>query len=365
MDAMFPLGLPLPTAFYLSVYLVTLAIHVVFMNYVLAGTASLAIAYLRPGNRGTGSSATILREWMPFMLSGAITAGVAPLLFLQILYKREYYTANLLLFNRWMAILPVLMIGFYTLYLLKSRWLARRAGWIAALVAIVPILCVAFTGYSWTENHLLSVRSPAFWGEFYATRAQVYLDPQMFPRLLVWAIGSVPTLVLILAWQHWYLGNGQPGSLARAAGLALGLVSGATAWYYLATDETTRMAFVSPFAAPYFLAASLGLLIQSIGWGWIGLTRSLDWRKLLVPTVGLTMTIGGMTVCREAVRIATLGSERFEALLPGHAEAFGKSGFVIFLGFFAVNAGLILLVFWIVKRNPLPYTKPKDNLHNH
>lgn len=363
MDAPFPFGLPLPTAFYLVVYVVTLVLHVVFMNYVLAGTAALAAAYFRPGIRGTGESTAILKEWMPFMLSGAITAGVAPLLFLQILYKREYYTANLLLFNRWMAILPVLIVGFYSLYLLKSRWLTRRAGWVAAAVAVVPILCVAFTGYSWTENHLLSVRSPAFWGEFYATRAQIYHDPQLLPRLLVWAVGSVPTLVLVLAWQHWYRGTGRPGALARAAGIGLFLTGGPAAWYYLAIDDATRGVFVSPLAAPYYAAASLGLLVQAIGWAWIGLSHSLDGRKLLVPSLGLVLTVGGMTVCREAVRIAALGPERFEALFPGHAEAFGKGGLFVFLGFFAVNAALIGVVFWLVRHHSVTRTVPSHRTH--
>jgi len=363
MDAPFPFGLPLPTGFYLTMYLVTLVIHVVFMNYVLAGTAALAAAYLRRGNRGAGESTFILKEWMPFMLSGAITAGVAPLLFLQILYKREYYTANLLLFNRWMAILPVLIVGFYALYLLKSRWLTRRAGWLAAALAVVPILCVAFTGYSWTENHLLSVRSPAFWGEFYATRAQVYYDPQLLPRLLVWAVGSVPSLVLVLAWQHWYRGTGHPGSLARAAGIGLALTCGAAAWYYVATDDATRGAFVSPLAAPYFASACLGLLLQAVGWGWVARSQSLDGRKLLVPSVGLALTVGGMTVCREAVRIAALGPERFEALFPGHAEAFGKGGLFVFLSFFAVNAALIVLVFWLVRHHSVANTVQKRDPH--
>ncbi len=363
MDALFPFGLPLPTAFYLTVYVVTLVLHVVFMNYVLAGTAALAAAYLRPGNRGAGESTAILKEWMPFMLSGAITAGVAPLLFLQILYQREYYTANLLLFNRWMAILPVLIVGFYALYLLKSRWLTRRAGWVAAAVAVVPILSVAFTGYSWTENHLLSVRSPAFWGEFYGTRAQVYHDPQLLPRLLVWAVGSVPTLILLLAWQHWYRGTGRPGTLARVAGIGLALVTVATAWYYLATDDTTRQAFVSPLAAPYFAAAGLGLLVQAVGWGWVSLSPALDGRKLLVPTLGLVLTVGGMTVCREAVRIAALGPERFASHFPGHAEAFGKGGLFVFLGFFAVNAALIVLVFWLVRHHSVTKPGPSHNPH--
>lgn len=350
----FPFGLPPPTAFYLVAYVVTLMMHVAFMNYVLAGSAWLAFAYLRPGDRGTGESTKILKEWMPFMLSGAITAGIAPLLFLQILYKREYYTANLLLFNRWMAILPVLIVGFYAMYLLKSAWLTRRSAWVAGLVALVPILCVAFTGYSWTENHLLGLRTPAFWGEFYGTGAQLYYEPQLVPRLLVWGIGSLPTLMLILAWQHWYLGDGKPERLARLAGLGLALAAAAAAWYAAVTDDTTRLAFLSPLALPYFIAAGIGLMLQAAGWTWIGATRWLDVRRLLVPSAGLLLTVGGMTVCREAVRIATLGPQRFEAMFPTHAEAFGRSGLFLFLAFFALNAGLIALVFWLVRNRSAP-----------
>ena len=66
--------------------------------------------------------------------SAAITAGVAPLLFLQILYQREFYTANLLLFNRWMAILPVLIVGFYSLYLIKGDWLWQQRWPLRAVV---------------------------------------------------------------------------------------------------------------------------------------------------------------------------------------------------------------------------------------
>jgi len=354
MDTPFPFGLPLPTAFYLTVYLVTLAIHVVFMNYVLAGTGYLAVAYLRSGGQKLGESAKVVKEWTPFMLSGAISAGVAPLLFVQILYKQGYYTANLLLFNRWMAILPVLIIGFYALYLLKSGWLYRRATWVASAVALLPILSVAFTGYSWTENHLLSVRDPAFWGNFYSTRAQIYTEPQLLPRLLVWASGSIPTFALILAWQHWYRGDGQPTQLARLAGSGMFLAATAAAGYYLVTDERTRMAFVSPLAIPYFVAACLGLMIQAIGWAWIGYIRRFSVLNLLTTTLGLLLTISGMTVCRESVRIAALGPERFKALYPIHAEAFSKSGFFIFLGFFVLNAALIGYVFCFVRLRGQP-----------
>lgn len=349
MDAPFPFGLPLPTAFYLTAYVLTLVIHVGFMNYVLAGTGALAWAYWRPGRAGVGPMTALLRDWMPLMLSGAITAGVAPLLFLQILYKREYYTANLLLFNRWMAILPVLIIGFYALYLLKSKWLARRGRWLAAGVALVPAASVAFTGYSWTENHLLSVRTLEFWGEFYARGGQVYVEPQLLPRLAVWAVGSVPTLVVILAWQLWYHGHAEARALTPTALASLLLVGAAAAWYYLATDDATRTAFVSPMALPYFGAAIGGVIVQGVGWAWLHVSNRLTWRSLLVPTAGLTVTLIGMTVCREVVRITALGSERFGALVPLHAEAFAKGGVGVFLLFFAVNALLCGWVVWIAR----------------
>jgi hypothetical protein len=130
------------------------------------------------------------------------------------------------------------------------------------------------------------------------------------------------------------------------------LVSVAAASYYLATDDATREAFVSPLATPYFALASLGLLVQALGWAWIGFSRRLCWRRLLAVSLGLMFTVGGMTVCREAVRIAALGPDRFQAHFPGHAEAFSKGGVFVFLFFFAANATLIALVFWLVRHRP-------------
>ena len=66
----------------------------------------------------------VVRDWLPAVLGLAITTGIAPLLFVQILYKRQFYTANLLLFNRFMLLLPALIVAYYMLYLVKSHALA-------------------------------------------------------------------------------------------------------------------------------------------------------------------------------------------------------------------------------------------------
>lgn len=362
MDAIFPLGLPLATGFYLVFYILTLAIHVVFMNYVLAGSLYLAIHAVRSGVSGRNPyaeptpTAAILKDWLPVMLSGAITAGIAPLLFVQILYQQGYYTANLLLFNRWMSILPVLIVGFYAMYLVKSHWLIRQANWIVAGISAVPFLCIAFTGYSWTENHLLSVRTEAEWAEFYGTGREWYYEPQLVPRLLIWAFGAIPTWAAVLAWQLWYWkthGSEQAEAsatkLAKLALIGMILTGVAAAAYGIMTEKTTLAAFVGPVALPYFVLATLGLGLQAVGWFRLAKGRPLTVGNLALPSFGLFFTIVGMTVCREALRMAALGAERFESLYPLHEEALGKSGFGWFLFYFLFNGTLIAFCFWLVR----------------
>jgi hypothetical protein len=196
--APFPFGLSGPSALYLGLYVITLAIHVVFLSYVLSGAGWVAIA--TAAGRGRGPVASLLRDWLPFGLGAAITAGVAPLLFVQVLYQERFYTANLLLFHRWMAIVPVLIVGFYALYLGKSE---RVAGWGRAgrtAVAMVAWGAFLFTAWSFTENHLLALDRAA-WVDFYARGEMLYRQSGVLPRLGIWIGGALPVMAAAVAWQ--------------------------------------------------------------------------------------------------------------------------------------------------------------------
>ena len=70
---------------WLALYLLTFALHAVFVSYVAAGTVYALMAALR-GSADPIAART--RDWLPFMLGAGITAGVGPLLFLQLLYQR-------------------------------------------------------------------------------------------------------------------------------------------------------------------------------------------------------------------------------------------------------------------------------------
>jgi hypothetical protein len=361
MDTLFPLGFPDPTAFYLVLYAVTLAIHVVFMNYVLAGTGYVAVTFLLHRRQGAGGISgdglsAVLRDWLPFMLGAAITAGVAPLLFVQILYQVNFYTANLLLFHRWMVVVPVLVLGFYLLYLLKTAKLSRAAGGATRLIGLGAFLCFVFTALSWAENHLLSLREGA-WPERYAAETLVDVDAALVVRLAVWVFGAFPTMAAVAGWQ--LRGLRPPGAAGdldasrRLAGLALGglvisVVAGAA--YYVTIGPDQRSVVAGPLSGPYLGLAVGGILTQGVVWGAEMHAPGLARVRLWLASIGVAAMVVGTTVVREALRLSAVD---LTGLIPHHARAAGVAGLPVFVVFLLANGVLVAWCIRLVRRRTL------------
>lgn len=358
MQTLLPFGLPSPTAGYLALYLVTLVLHVVFMNYVLAGTAYLAVASCTRGQAQPEHPRPVydlLRDWMPFVLGAAITAGVAPILFVQVLYPQAFYTANLLLFHRWMAILPALLIGFYLLYLLKSDWARRRPRIVHAAVGIGALACFAFTGWSWTENHLLSIDQEA-WVQQYASGSLLYRSRELGPRMALWFAGAVPTMAVLVGWQLRHAErHGRPTAAPRSFAwlplAALGLSAVAGSIYYAMLDEELQIRLTGPLAGPYLRAAAVGWAIALVGW--LGLWRCTTWKRgwLAAASGGWLLAIVAVAAVREARRLAAFDIAALEQL---HERAASVGGLGVFVAFLLLNAAGIAACVLIVRHGLAP-----------
>jgi hypothetical protein len=289
---------------------------------------------------------------MPFMLSAAITAGIAPLLFLQVLYKEQFYTANLLLFLRWMAILPVLILGFYVGYLLKKGTgsPARRM----ALGAVV-FGCFAFVGWSWVENHLLSVAPEAQWRTQYVSEAHLYRTPELGPRLLLWFVAGFPTMALMVGWQLWDRSRRHGSSPAAGAKLlswiALGGVVASSLWawrYYYLLAEPAQKALAGPVGKPHLVLSLAGGVVEFVAW--LGLLRrgSFSARWLGLASAGLVVNFVGTAAMNETIRLATFeAAGTLSALYERHAVAWKIAGLPVFVFFLVLN---VVLMAWCVRR---------------
>ncbi len=354
MDTVFPFGFPVPTAFYLTMYVLTFVLHQAFMHYVLAGSLYVAWATVWRGRDSVSLTeqplAATLRDWMPFLLSAAITAGVAPLLFIQIVYQHQFYTANLLLWWRWVVVVPVLIVAFYLLYLVKSRMLWNWPYAVRVAIAVGTSISFVFVGLCFTVNHLLA-NSSANWPDVYTSGRLPFSATPVVLRMLIWIGGSFASMTVIVGWQLRYrqtsleqgLAVVGTRSLARMSvgGIAIALVAGTA--YILQCDAPSRSLVFGGIALPYVLLTAVGAMAQLIGW-------SLQWRSGRLSGIGLTASTAGaslsllsVSVIREVLRVRAID---LASLSQRHADAATVGGFGVFL----VAAVIVtLLIAWCVR----------------
>ena len=348
--------LPNESLGYFLLYLVTLVLHVVVMNYVVAGALLVAGAavYRLFGEYcdATRNMVAIVKDWLPLALGVTITLGVAPLLFVQMLYKHAFYTANLLLFHRWMAILPVLIIAFYLLYLQKTKWLEARSKLLQAAVALGVLLMFLFVAWSWSENHLLSLAGQETWTEQYAAGRWWHRSAELPPRLSLWMIGSLATFAVLLAWQM--VGTATTQAARRLALIAFTGAGGAVLaaiWYALVLPESVTSTLKQPTQMVLLAIGGVALVTYLFGWSRIASSGRLARVSLLTASGGIGVAIVVATLLREIRRAVALQQvDQWANAMHDAQQAAHPQGLVVFLVFFVGNAIAIAGLIWAVHR---------------
>lgn len=363
----FPFNLESHLAFYLIVYALTLVLHAIFMTYVLAGSLYLAWTAIVPGTgeipRAQMPLAKILRQWMPFALSAAITAGVAPLLFVQIVYRQQFYTSNLLLGWRWMMVVPVLIVGFYLLYIVKSKMISTWSLPVrTALVATVSG-CFVFVAFCWTANHLLAI-DHSRWATVYSTGNVVASMGPLLLRLMTWIMAAFPCMSALAAWQLAYRIRQQEFvtpeytmGIKTLAKVSLGgiLISALCGAGYITTlPADIRSNLLSGQAAAWFLCLAVGSVLQLNAWWQAKRSKKLTTSTLLLVSVGASLSLLGAAFVRELIRFLHVD---VPTVVANTESATKVGGFALFVGFTIMNIGLMVFCIHLVSK--IPPTKVK------
>jgi len=154
-----PLGVPFYPIVFQGLSVMTFALHIIFVNLVVGGTI-VAIwghfsqhEWMRKLSRSLARITTI-------NISIAIVLGVAPLLFVQVVYDPLWYSSNVI--SAWwtMVFLAVLIIGALSMYVFYLR---RKGGQqCAGLFGLITICCLLVAA---TIIHALSMQAlhPELW----------------------------------------------------------------------------------------------------------------------------------------------------------------------------------------------------------
>jgi hypothetical protein len=265
--ALDPAPLPGPPWLFHVLWVLTFFIHLLFVNTVLGGT--LLAAFAGAAGAGRREIRTLFVGVNSWAISLAITFGIAPLLFVQVVLGRFFYTAAILVGWAWFGMLILLTIGYYLNYVAKFRLRGGKDA--GAIVALEAVCFVAIAAIQVTVN-LLHLQ-PGRW-EQVADRAWVALgDPSFLPRFIHFVLAAVAmagALAAFVAVRRAARG-GDPEALrgmarfgVKAALIAtlLQLVDGF--WLLLALPEDVLRAFMRGGAvtmAPLGVGILAGVLL--------------------------------------------------------------------------------------------------------
>jgi len=345
-----PAGVPSHPLVFLLLGVLTFALHIAAVQVMLgAGTLVLAGAF-RADARWRRLAAAMLAT-SKIAVSVAIVIGVAPLLFVQVVYDPFWYTSNVL--SAWWVIgfIVILIAGYsamYGFYWLNEDLRARpaRGGWL--MVASLALLL----GVGWIM-HVLSYQMlwPEQWREWYAPGGTVDASGRTLHAYSVVrfaffiALAAPVTGAWLVAVRRYLIGakEADAGYLALLqrlsqqlllGGGAVAVVAGA-AW--MATLPEKMAWFLG--SAPMVLAAA-GLVLTVLLPSALG--RRLDqgawgYGVFGVGAVALIVVAGA----REWLRYVTLlGAHGYDAMT--YRVNFDAYSTVTFFATFAIVGGVVL-----------------------
>jgi len=224
-----PVPLPGPPWLFHALWLLTFLIHLLLVDVVLGGTILAAIAAWRM--RGTavaagggaartfahGETARLFTGINTWAISLAITFGIAPLLFVQVILGRFFYAATVLAGWAWFSILIFLTAAYYLNYIAKARLRAGRG--VFPILAAQSLCFLAIAAIQVAVNLLHA--QPGRWERAADQAWSAVTDPSFVPRYLhfvVAAVGMSGALLARIAVARAGAARGGAGAHAAAAG---------------------------------------------------------------------------------------------------------------------------------------------------
>ena len=93
---------------------ITLTLHLIAMNFLFGGLVTILFGKFT--NRWEHPVVQQFVKLLPTAMAATVTFGVAPLLFVQLVYPQQIYSASIVSAWPWLFIIPAVIIAYYFLY---------------------------------------------------------------------------------------------------------------------------------------------------------------------------------------------------------------------------------------------------------
>jgi len=308
-----------------TLHILTLSLHFVAMNFLLGG----AILVVRAGwRRGSGPTLVSLTRLLPTTMAATVTLGVAPLLFLQLVYPRQAYAAAIVSGWFWLMVVAAVLIAYAALYICAGR--SERAGRVSLPPLLLAIAGLVYVSIAYSSIFAMAERPDLVRALYTKDQSGLVWNPMIGDYLLRW-LHMLAGAVTVGGFCVGFFGRHDPetyraGRSFYIFGMALAAILGLG---YLLSLLPILAAFMRTPAIWGLMAA----IILSLG--------SLHFFfKQNFPVSGgmLFLSLCGMVYARHTVRLLKLAGQ-FDPASWRVAPQWGP--FVLFLVCFVVALAVV------------------------
>jgi hypothetical protein len=355
-----PVPVPLPAPPWLLEFLLvfTFILHLLAMNFLLGGVIILSVSsFLGRGDSKHREFTRRVSRAMPAVTAFTITLGVAPLLFLQLVYGQLFYTSSALMAWYWLAVVFLVMLGYYGIYWhhMQHDALGPKAIWVILVTAIL-FFHVAFI---FTQNMTAMLRPQDFYSLYVKGQAGTILGPLTLlniTRLAHFVVAAVALagLGVALLSRRWQTDSPELADWGRRYGVA---------WFMGGTLVQFLVGLEFLFSLPVEIRQALvgeklavGILLLALILALLALFSAP--KSLSASSVAILGTVAMMAVVRHFVRSAALRPYFDPHSLPVQGQ------WVVFSIFGALLLAGLATVGWMLHVFFRPAARPRASTYS-
>jgi hypothetical protein len=338
----FPDSIPTAWGYFQFFLLLTFPLHLLLMNALL-GSSMVALHAQIKGDQQSRQLAYELAKLIPLLIALTVNFGVAPLLFLQVLYGHFVYVSSVLMGIFWILVIPVLIVAYYATYWYDFKFaVLGRSG---IMVLGFAALCFLAIGFLFSNNMTLMLH-PESWRAYFNNPEGTLLntgDANLWPRYLHFMVGGTAVGGLLVALYGRFLARRDQtlGDYAISLGMKLFFILtlfqlGVGAWFLMALPKEKMLMFMggNSLATVCFAAALLGI-VTALAAAYRG--------RLFLTVISVLVVVYLMVFMRDFLRAGYLQEYFSPAALSVVPE---YSPLVFFLATLLVG---LVLVAWMLR----------------
>lgn len=158
---------------------ITLTLHFIAMNFVLGG--GLVLLFGKLDDKWNHPVVQRFIKLFPSLMAATVSLGVAPLLFVQLTYSRQVYSAAIVSAWPWLLIFVAAMVAYYLLY---GASFGKNVKY-STLLALA-LICMAYVSFIYSATFAL-VERPSAIAQYYANnQSGLFINPDIGAYALRW-----------------------------------------------------------------------------------------------------------------------------------------------------------------------------------